>query len=237
MGGTKTCVYLFKQGEKTGQKCGKNCRTKFCSLHKPTYIKKKAEWFQKKQESVNNKKIKEKIERILNIKDVDKLPDFITELKKLKNLKFDLIYQKKKAIGINIFLGINQEKQISNMELIMYGKCICCDDFKVTKQDIEKSKVEDPGILAYLTKDSEIKRKIKTMKKCSSCDKYDLDDCKYCNHPLRITFISYSGKKKEIAKKKLNKIESKIKLLKSKMIIKNKIINAIEECEKKLCNV
>lgn len=227
------CQYTYKQGEKNGEKCGKTCRGKFCFMHKPKSLKKHNERNKKNYKQKIEKKREEEmseLEKKINEMPIDKLPDFNVEDKRRKNLYSELLYQQKKLIGINLFLDIDQKKEIEDMETRLFGKCKCV---QLTKDDITKKQIKkfwkDKEASYYCDNDEEAIDKILQLKYCLKCDKYEVSECKYCNRPIgKLVYFPYDGSKEQ-AKKKLQSILKKKSRLIEKIQKKIMIIKIIEK--------
>lgn len=226
------CKYKFNQGAKKGKLCGRPCRGKFCFQHKPKNKLYKAEWYQERQKQQNC----EEVNRILDIDNIDKLPN----IEKLNQKKYKLLSEKmyifKKLIGVNIRLGIDQKSEIALIEKILFGKCTCSkltiDD--ITEEQLEEAK-EDVSITHYYKTDKKIKKYMIDIKKCSQCDKYNANNCKYCYRTNKIIFFEYEGnatqakRKQALLKKTLVSFDIKIKKIIQIIDATNKRIKMLEE--------
>jgi hypothetical protein len=91
---SKKCKYELLRGANKGQKCNKNCRGDFCKLHKPTYLDKKAQY-----NNIKNEKLKEKTKE-KKFKKIEKMNELNTSIKKTKKIiflkvsKFKFIFSK-----------------------------------------------------------------------------------------------------------------------------------------------
>src|SRR5579863_3396495 len=191
----KGCSHVFVQGSKKGTKCGKGCRGKFCKNHKLSKAIYHSTWYQEKQQAIKEKNNHEVINKI-NKMSLEQLPNIVQVQAKLNKFATHKIYLCKKLIGINIFLDIDQTKEIKIMENIIFGKCKCETEITFTNDEINEAR-NNQEITCYLknNKDETIIKELKSEKFCIECQGYNTNNCKHCLRPIgKVIYFDYKGK-------------------------------------------
>lgn len=222
----KGCSYVFKQGSKKDKRCNKSCRGNFCCDHKPKKIQYQIKYFQKKQQAKKEANLTDEVKKIMEMS-IDSLPELDFVCKRKDRLSDEKKRLWKKLIGINVYLDIDQTKQIAIMEREHFGKCICkyMTVKNITSEQIEEAK-DEPEVKCYCKTDQDIAEHLLNNFKCKDCDKYQINECRFCSRPIaKKVYFTYQGTSKEIAKKKAVKLRKKI----DKIELKLKKWKAIKE--------
>lgn len=236
------CRYKYVQGPKKGHFCNKPCRdSNRCKMHKKTNIARRKEYYRE------NRSI---ITQINNCTDINELPS-LNELVQKKELYFtDYVFKTKKLIGYKLEQGINQDEEIKQLKELVKGKCICSKKCVVGPEEIEEYRSQynnvshefpnkfDPTasgeiIMVSDMNDDQISSLISNRYRCSKCENFDNDKCRFCN----TGYIPYFECKRKVDDKKIRALEKKIDILYKKMEQKKKIIIAIKEVTNKLKNI
>lgn len=242
-----TCCFVFKQGKNKGKKCGKGCRGKFCWNHKPNKVEYKQKWYMEKKQNEKNKKL----QKIMNITDIEDLPGQNKYILKIRIAKDEISILYDKIDGILISLGEDKE-EIENKRLKRkYGKCSCSKNFSmhITKKDImdevidrntriefdSKMTSEDKARIYKNYDENEIKKSMRSSKKCLCCDGYDLKNCRFCNHGNIKPIPQYCGLKRDAEKDK-KKYIGQIEELNEKINLLQKMHNLVEMKRSELYN-
>lgn len=105
-----TCAYVFKQGKKKGNKCGKGCRGKYCNDHKPTKIEYITNYHKEKKEEEDSHGLN-KIRR--NLREGKITDDHVYTIE-YSNSYAEAKEALRKILGIQLFLGDITDDEIIN---------------------------------------------------------------------------------------------------------------------------
>lgn len=223
---TQVCKYKFKQGSRKGKKCNRNCRGDFCCDHKLEKIEYLSKYYKISRDKVFHNKLKKlKTKSINNIS----LPKEKDRLIMYCNEKLQIF---RELVGVNIFLEIDQKKNIEILKKKIYGKCTC---FNITNlQDISTDlyeKLEKEEDYKAYCKDNMLQY-IQESYECDQCHNYEIDLCKYCHPPFgKILFNEFIGSN-ELAKLKKKRLEKQFENLQLKIEQQHKIIKLIDKKQK-----
>ena len=189
----------------------------------------------------------EKISKMTNINDLPSTKQYQSLIRQYNQKFCDLRYE---LFSIDLCLGGDLEELMNKKRIYKDGKCTCSEQYDgsdITNDEIQEEREEmfnstnfDPNtqqevkLAAYnkLTHNKVLKRIIEG-KKCIRCNKYNLDECKYCqDHPIS-TIIMFPGSIPQAQKRKNEIIALMIDLNKNIVQYKN-LVSLIEFMEKKL---
>lgn len=253
---TGTCRYKYVQGPNKGIMCKKPCRDgDRCKMHKKTNIDRRKEYYKETKGVI----YRDKIAQIKTCTDINELPS-INELVQKKELYFtSYVFKTKKLIGYKLEQGINQDAEIKNLKELVKGKCICPSNYEIDKDELEAyrdemysiylgnnnfnpthtfhnkfdPKGEDEEVYLFDMTDEQLSTVITHRHRCSKCDNFNNDNCRYCNSG----YIPYFECTEKIDDNKVSALEKKISILYKKMEQKKKIIIAVKEAINKLKNI
>jgi len=241
----KGCQYKFVQGSMKGKRCNKSCRGQYCKAHNRKRLQYQKKYYTKTKDKSFNEKLKQ-----LEIKDISTI-SLEREQSKLRMYTNEYKFCAKTLIGINIFLGINQDKAINIVKECSLGKCTCikvktADD--IPKKAAEMLMNEDQFKTYYKTGKDQLIKYAKANYKCTKCSecKGDLychfgepehlhwgtvkSTCKFCCYPLgRVFFFEFKDKSYNLALAKKKKLLKKMKEFHKKINHQKQIIELIEK--------
>lgn len=233
---SKKCNHVFTRGPKEGQKCGKSCIEYYCNNHKPAKKTYQKSWYRNKAENEKKKNQDERIQHINNVS-IDKLPDLNTLNKKIMKYREDRMYNIKKLIGVNIFLGINQDDVIHKIETSYFGECTCkkMKERDITDELVKIAKKRDEDIDNWCKDDKDVKSAVLSSLRCLQCGLHSLDMCRYCNRSFRKIYFVYDGSNEKVAQLKVKKLKIKIERLENKIrsqiLIRQAIMKRLSEVD------
>ena len=227
------CKYIFKQGPMKNKRCDKGCRGEYCNNHKPKKIVYMSSYGKCKRTNIKTRNYEEKLQKLRATEDIDQLslPEYTM---RIKNLCSDYIYLKKRLIGVNMYLGLNVERDIESMKVNKPCTCIEVKDMNDIPKEIIEEYNDDPATEVY--HNGNIIESVKSSKRCVECDKVDFNSCVKCKPYVgRVLYFPFDGDKTAALLKK-KKLVLKMTRLKLKIKSAKEIASIMESRIKELSN-
>lgn len=176
-----TCEYVFKNGSKKGESCGKNCQENLCKTHKKNTLDKKKEYYNKNKQ-INNGPYDHLIERAKKNIRIGNNVDIFYYVEKKNKIENELYIFKLKRNGILLALD-----KITENELILNDKLTMTFMIRLLKyhykyKDIilkkrkNKKKIDDIELKIEKLNDKEIIKELKNKIEKLNEDEEDEED-------------------------------------------------------------